>query len=239
MSSRKGNVDPDWSILDRPGVLQVIRQAASRAHRQYEDVMDLEDLEQEATIMVVTTPSLQEVADELGLLQHRLMRDLGDWLLPQAKRRDQTVSYEALMEQAEHDGFQIPYVLIETASNEYSRESVESLLPAVWDESYLYGLPQQDNAPDPDMPRGSTNKARSNNLAAYIADIKTGWEKTPLTLKERRALILAYGLGWTHQQIAYNQGVSRQAISQRIETAVGKIVARLNGGYWHREEDAA
>jgi predicted DNA-binding protein (UPF0251 family) len=149
-------------------------------------------------------------------------------------------SYEVLT--SEEDGEDSTYisshVIIETASNDYTRESVESLLPAVWDEGYAYGMPQRDNAPDPDMPKGSANKARGNNLSAYIADIKTGWEKTPLTLKERRALLLAFGLGWTHEEIAHNQEITRRGLSQRVETAVGKIVAHLNGGYYYDPEEA-
>jgi|GEM_PF-4316488 len=151
-------------------------------------------------------------------------------------------SYEALVDDAKCDeegGFVAPCVVIETASNDYSRESVESLLPAVWDKSYAYGMPMKDDAPDPDMPTGVTNKARGNNLSAYLADIATGWEETPLTTKERRALLLACGLGWTHEEIAYNQEVSQQAISQRVEAAVGKIVAHLNGGYYYDPEEVA
>lgn len=229
-------VGADWSVLDLPYVREVVGQAVRRVMKKYDGVMEAEDLEQEALIMVVTRGNLQEAArseDNIGLLQHRLEQDLGDLLLPLAKKVQKTVSYDKLKEDAEADGgFMLPYVIIETASNDYTRESVETLLPAVWDESYVYGLPQRDDAPDPDMPKGSTNKARGNSLSAYIADIKVGWEKTPLTQKERIALLLAYGMGWTHEQIAYNQLVSRQAITARIETAVGKIVARLNGGYW-------
>jgi len=225
----------DWGVLDLPNVKAVIEQATRAAHRLYENVIELDDLMQEATIMVVTRQNLVSAAEEPGLLQHRLEQDLGDYLLPRAKRAEKTVSYEEVT-QGDDEHYQLPYVVIETASNDYTRESVETLLPAVWDESYLYGLPQRDDAPDPDMPKGATNKARGNNLAAYIADIKTGWEETPLTDKERRALILAYGIGWSQRQIAYNQGVSQPAIKKRIEQGIGKIVARLNGGYWYELE---
>lgn len=230
----------NWAVLDLPLVQKVIDQAARRVHRRYENVIELDDLQQEATIMVVTRDNLTSAAmkaeSEPGLLQHRLEQDLGDWVLPRAKQASQTISYDEITEGADEEGFILPYVVIETASNDYSRESVETLLPAVWDESYMYGLPQRDDAPDPDMPRGASNKARGNNLSAYIADIKTGWEETPLSIKERRALLLAYGLGWTQKEIAFNQGVSQQAISKRIEQGVGKIVARLNGGYWYELE---
>lgn len=225
----------DWSVLDLPYVRDIARQAARRVHAKYEHVSEEEDLFQDALIFLATRPSLQASArdtENLGLLQHGLEQDLGDMLLPQAKKQERTLSYDKLMEGAQEDGYLQPYVIIETASNDYTRESVETLLPAVWDETYLYGLPQRDDAPDPDMPKGSTNKARGNNLSAYIADIKTGWEKAPLTTKERRALILAYGLGWTHRDIAFNQDTIHSVITRRIESAIGKIVARMNGGYW-------
>jgi hypothetical protein len=113
----------DWAVLDLPKVQSVIRQAAKRAHKQYENVIDLEDLIQEATIMVATKADLQEAArmGEPGLLQHRLERDLGDWLLPRAKQARQTVSYDELVDNADESGFISPYVVIETASNDYSR----------------------------------------------------------------------------------------------------------------------
>jgi hypothetical protein len=238
-----GNCEVRWDVLSLPGVQKAVTQAARKIHKRYENVIELEDLEQEATIIMVTRlPERAQACaegagdDNLGTLQHELEMDLVDYLRPKAAERQKTISYDALVEKSDEDGLIAPYVVIETASNDYTRESVETLLPAVWDESYLYGLPQRDDAPDPDMPKGSTNKARGNNLSAYIADIKTGWEKTPLTTKERRALILAYGLGWPIKEIAYNQGVSDRAIRYRIEGAVGKIVARLNSGYWYELE---
>jgi predicted DNA-binding protein (UPF0251 family) len=219
-------------------VMDVIRQAAKRIHRKFEQYSEYEDLVQEAHVMVSIGDDHQRAIanEDYGYLQHQLELDLMNLLDKEVRRTSKNISYDALMDGARDDEdttYINPYVIIETASNDYTRESVESLLPAVWDESYAYGMPQRDDAPDPDMPKGSTNKARGNNLSAYIADIKSGWEKTPLTLKERRALLLAYGLGWTQKDIAFNQGVSQQAISRRIETAVGKIVARLNGGYYY------
>lgn len=229
----------DWSVLDLPNVRDIVEQATRRVHQKYKGPVDMEDLKQEAMIKVATTPNLQDAArgEEPGLLQFRLEQDLGDMLTPEVKRQEKTLSYDALVEGAEEDGsLVLPYVIIETTSNDYTRESVETLLPAVWDESYVYGMPQRDDAPDPDMPKGATNKARGNNLSAYIADIKEGWAKAPLTEKERRALILAYGLGWKRKDIAYNQDTIPSVITRRIDAAVGKIVARLNGGYWYELE---
>lgn len=232
----------NFNYIDNATVMDVIRQSAKRTAAKYENA-ELEDLVQEAHVMVSTTPNLQEAIDtaEYGLLQHRLEQDLSNLCMKEVRRTEKNVSYDALVEAADSGdaGFVMSSVIIETASNDYSRESVESLLPAVWDDSYVYGLPQKDTVPDPDMPKGASNKAHANNLAAYIADIKFGWEKTPLTDKERRALVLAYGFGWTQKEIAFNQGVNQNTISNRVDTAVGKIVARLNGGYYYDSEQAA
>lgn len=229
-------VETDWAVLDLEGVREVTAQAARRVHKRYADYTEVEDLKQDALIFVATRPNLQAPAydEELGLLQFRLEQDLVESIETEVKHRKNTISYSAVEVQDEHEEgtYVRPYVQIETTSNEYTRESVESLLPAVWDEDYAYGLPKKDTAPDPDMPRGAVNVAHGNDLSAYIADIQVGWEKTPLTRKERIALLLAFGFGWTQREIAYNQNVSQQTISERIYTAVGKIVARLNGGLW-------
>ena len=230
--------DADWTALDIEGVREVASQAARRVARRYSAHVEVDDLLQDGLIRIATTQNLLDCLldeePELGLLQYRLEQDLVEGIETRVKHAEQTIPYHRV-EQADQDQhtYVRPYVAIATASNEYTRESVETLLPAVWDETYTYGMPQRDDAPDPDMPKGSTNKAQGNNLSAYIADIRTGWTATPLTTKERRALVLAYGFGWTQQEIAFNQGVSQQTIQERLYKAVGKIVARLNGGLFY------
>lgn len=118
----------------------------------------------------------------------------------------------------------------------YTEEQVRILLPAVWDESYAYGIPAQPTDPDKDMPSAAGNKARSNSHWAYIADIKAGWAKTDLTHKERRALLMQFGLGWPQPMIAGHEGVSKQTINVRIDNAIKKIKARLNGESLDEEE---
>jgi predicted DNA-binding protein (UPF0251 family) len=117
----------------------------------------------------------------------------------------------------------------ESVPGGYTEEQIRLLLPAVWDESYAYGLPAQATDPDKDMPKAAGNKARSNSHWAYIADIKTGWKKADLTLDERRAILLQFGLGWAQRDIAYNQQVDQSTISRRVNNAIKKIKARLNG----------
>lgn len=227
----------NFAYTDNPTVMNIINHAARRVHREYEKYSTREDLTQEAHVFVATKEDLQQALrdEEYGLFQHRLERDLENLLDGEVRRTQKNVSFEMLRD-ANADGtggddYVKPYVLVETFSNDYTRESVETLLPAVWDDTYAYGMPQRDTIPDPDMPKAQVDASRGNNLSAYIADIRMGWKLAPLTLKERRALLLAFGLGWTQREIAYNQDVSQQAIQRRIETAIGKIETRLNGGY--------
>ena len=46
-----------------------------------------------------------------------------------------------------------PYTVFDDGSGDYTDEAVKLLLPAVWDESYAYGLPQREDAPEEGMPR--------------------------------------------------------------------------------------
>lgn len=110
----------------------------------------------------------------------------------------------------------------------YDRPLVEQLLPAVWDQSYAYGM-VDPAAPDPDMPRAAADKAHSNTLYAHLADIKNGWTRAPIPLTERRALFLRYALDLKQGDIGKRQGVTQKAVSERLARGVGRIVCQLNG----------
>ena len=86
------------------------------------------------------------------------------------------------------------------------------------------------------MPQGSKNPAQGNNLPAFLADIRTGWEEAPLTLKERRAVLLRFGMDLQVQEIAVIEGVAQPAISVRLFTSVGKITAAMNGTEFYEGE---
>ena len=93
-----------------------------------------------------------------------------------------------------------------------------------------------ENAPDGDMPRGSTNKATGNTLAAHIADIIEGWSNAPLSLNERRALLLTYGMDMTQRDGAHVLGCHQTSFGDWLYVGVGKVVAHLNGDDKHMAE---
>lgn len=110
----------------------------------------------------------------------------------------------------------------------YDRRTVEVLLPTLWDRDSVWGV-TSDIEIDRTMPRAKANPAHGFTLPAMMADIQQAWKYAPLKIKERRALLLAYGMGWTHEEIGYNQGVTRRGAGLRIERGVGRITNWLNG----------
>jgi DNA-directed RNA polymerase specialized sigma24 family protein len=93
-----------------------------------------------------------------------------------------------------------------------------------------------ERAVEPSKRKSFNNPKTSNDVWAELIDVQIGWDSAALTLKERQALLMAYGLKMSVTEIADHYGVSHALISNRVSTAVDKIVARLDGGYWHELE---
>lgn len=235
----RGNAS-HWKVLDDPKVQRVARNVARHTAENNKGFLDADDLYQESLLLIAGKPDLSEhaIVGDYGLLYNALRMDLLDKFVrpllrsgEMEQRKYKTVSTE------EADEYAAPVVMFNDGTGEYTDEAVKLLLPAVWDEAYAYGLPDREDSPERDMPKAAANKARSNNHWAYIADIKTGWDKTPLTLSERRATLLYYGIGWTQTDIAKYEGVSQKQVSVRLNSAVSKITARLNGASLNSEEE--
>ena len=113
----------------------------------------------------------------------------------------------------------------------YTESLVEQLIPAVWDQSFAWGL-QNPQAPDADMPKAKYKSPKeATTFWTHLIDIRIAWERCPLTMPERRALLLAYGIGMEQSEIAENQSVSQQSISKRIAKGVDKLTEWLNADY--------
>ncbi|OKI45135.1 sigma factor-like helix-turn-helix DNA-binding protein [Micromonospora sp. CB01531] len=128
---------------------------------------------------------------------------------------------------------------------------MEQLLPGVWDSDYAYGMEnpeaprpvtgcsvhaRRDGSPredcaccDPSGRKATTNPKRGNTHYAHLADIHAAWRHGQLTLKERRAVFMRYGLGLTQREIGLHEGITKQSAEERISRGVGRLVAHLNG----------
>jgi hypothetical protein len=90
----------------------------------------------------------------------------------------------------------------------YTEVQVESLMPSVWDREYAWGV-YNPQAPDADMPTAKYKSPKeSTTFWCGLIDIRTAWVHAPLTMPERRTLLLHYGFGWEPQEIAHNQSVT-------------------------------
>lgn len=228
----------DWDVLSEPGVESVVEAAAQAVsrHEDYGPHVELDDLRQEAFVRVAQISSRARLVNDPdsaythGTLKHELECDLIDMVRPLAFKGQRNESYEARYMAEGEEGYTPDPVqsVIRNEVGAYTDELVEKLIPAIWDDNYCYGM-KVENAPDQDMPRGSSNKATGNTLAAHIADIKWAWEAAPLTTLERRALVLAHGLDWSNKDIAFNQQCNQPTVSKRVRVGVNKLRSTLNG----------
>lgn len=110
----------------------------------------------------------------------------------------------------------------------YTPALIESLLPVLWNEALVAGI-QTDTGPAPDMPKSKSNPAHSGTHMAHVVDIRNAWANALLSTDMGRALFLVYGCGWTQGEVGEIHGVTRQAVSYRINSAIAMIALHLNG----------
>lgn len=113
----------------------------------------------------------------------------------------------------------------------YNRALVEHLLPSVWDKYAAYGGKRNPLEPDMEMRsfRSRPNPKNGNNLPAYLADIRNAWAKTPLTLRERQAVLLRHALDLEWHEIGHLLDVTKQSAAEAGDRGVGRMAAWLNG----------
>lgn len=74
-----GQTRVDWTVLDLPGVTEVVQKAASSIATSFKGVTEAADLAQEAFILLASEPHVVRnyvANDELGLLYNRVRQRL-------------------------------------------------------------------------------------------------------------------------------------------------------------------
>lgn len=228
-----------WKVVEDERVQRVARNAANSIERMNVGIVEAEDLYQEGLILIAGTPKIAEhaIVGDLGMVYNEVRERLfKKFIRPLDRtgeldaRKYKTITHDDM------DDEPAPYVQFDDGTGDYTEDAIRVLMPAIWDESYAYSLPDRDDQPDADMPKATGNKAHKNNHWAYIADIKTGWKDTPLSLEERRALLMSFGLGWRQSEIARHESVVQSVVSGRINRGIKKITARLNGAHIVQED---
>lgn len=112
----------------------------------------------------------------------------------------------------------------------YDRRTVEALAPAIWDDAYLVHGVSTGPQVDPEMPKAPTvDPRRTNNLTVMIVDVRQAWTYAPLSDRERRVLLLAYGMDEPRASIAAMCGIDKRTVQRDTEDGIGRLVAWLNG----------
>lgn len=118
----------------------------------------------------------------------------------------------------------------------YSREAVELLVPAIWDEASVLEV-RAETAPDPDMPKApSVDPRRSTDKVTACADIQRAWKKADLEHRERCALLLKYGMGYYDSETAFVLEVSDSTAARLARRGINKLGEFLNGSPWEEGE---
>ncbi|MGL5825592.1 MAG: hypothetical protein ACRCYU_12395 [Nocardioides sp.] len=112
----------------------------------------------------------------------------------------------------------------------YSRDSIERLLPCLWDENKaINGIPNP-LAPAADMPKGPPpNPSHAGGHWVAVADMRRAWEWAELTLEDRQVLCLKFGLDSTLSEMQGDLGINRGKVQRRLYEAVGRMGLFLNG----------
>lgn len=236
---RTGGTNPHWSVVEIPEVKVIARKIARHIASMNQGVFDEDDLYQDALVIAAATPHIADLAicREFGLVFARLRTEMLQRYVEKLQRSGELNArkYKTVVIEDREDDLS-PYIAFDAGSGDYTDDAIRLLLPAVWDESYAYGLPLADDTPDHDMPKSAANKSQGNSHWAFIADVKIGWRRAPLTLKERRSTFLRFGPCWTQAEIALHEGIDQSTVKRRIDSAVTKITASLNGASIVEEE---
>lgn len=109
----------------------------------------------------------------------------------------------------------------------YNRALVEFILQSCWDPEAAYGV-RNPYVADADMPRAASNPKLQSPLAAHLADIRRAWKQAPLTMPERRAVFLHYGVDMSETETGRFLKLPRQTVQAQLVRGVGKLTAWLN-----------
>lgn len=111
--------------------------------------------------------------------------------------------------------------------SEYTRDDVETILPAVWDESRV--LDGRDpHAADSDMPKVKADPSHGFSKVAMIADLQVAWKRSQLDLDVKRALFMVYGVDDTYRDAARVLGCSKSTVMDRCNRGVLTLLGYLN-----------
>ena len=112
----------------------------------------------------------------------------------------------------------------------YDRRQVEALIPAIWDDAYLIHGVEREEVRDPEMPKGpGGDPSHQGGHVVAIVDVRRAWKWSGLTLREKEAIALHYGMSMTWREVGRVLNRDHTTVREGGERGVGRMVAWLNG----------
>lgn len=183
--------------------------AVADVARRFRGYVERDDLVQEGAIWLLEHRKrvLSYVEDENEKRgRYRLLRDLTMHMEKYARaQKAQTLGYSA-----DDEAF-------------YSKALVGMILPSVLHEDY--DQPQVEASEI----RGNNDPAESGVWLAHRADVVRAWEEASLTDKEREALILHFGFGFSSRVIEDQIGIDHVTATRRVDSGLRKMIAHIGG----------
>lgn len=194
----------------------VISAQAYACKLRYPNVVEREDLEQEAWIWVLEHPARVEerkATEDSGLGAYRLGQDL--W---------KVMDVYARKEKAARGGYQPEDELF------VSDAVINVVLPCVLKGDPTPPVREGERVAD------TSDPAEGGNWLATFMDVQRAWEAADLTGQQRDLLVSYYRDGLTQKDVADILKISQPTVTKRLKRARAKLIDQL-GGREPREYD--
>lgn len=112
----------------------------------------------------------------------------------------------------------------------YNRTLIETCLPAVWDDNYLYGPPQDEEAPEV---RKRKDPAETSSWLVSVLDVRRAWAEAVMDDNWRLALSYRFGEGLRIWQVAQLLEVADSTAQSYIDKGIRAMVTALGGSAPH------
>jgi len=118
----------------------------------------------------------------------------------------------------------------------YQRDTIESLIPAIWDEAFAMDA-KDPLGPAEGAPKSKSDPSHGNGKLAMICDVQQAWAYADLELEERQAVLVRFGMDEDYDSAARILGEThKMTVHRRCTRGIVKLGLYLNGGKAWAEE---
>lgn len=190
---------------------QHVRIAAAQVARRFRGYTTYADLAQEGALWVLRHPKTVANRLEDGKRgDYRLTAQLARYMEKKARaEKAATLRYDP-----NDEAF-------------YQRAFIETLLPGIWDDSFLMKPP--DAVIDSEPHARKSDPAESSNWMVSVLDIRDAWKRAKIATDVRLALAYRYGDGMPIRLIAQLLNVGDSTVQTLLNRGINALIKQLGG----------